>query len=144
MALVLMRAELDQWAPGEHNGTFRGNNAAFVTADIALRHYWSDACLQDATLAKGERIRTRLTALTENFPGITTRGRGLVHGLVFDDASQAAKVCRIAFELGLLVETSGTADEVVKLLPPLTTTEDEIDYGLGLLTRAVETVRDSH
>ncbi|MFC9999732.1 diaminobutyrate--2-oxoglutarate transaminase [Nocardia sp. NPDC127526] len=144
MALVLMRAELDQWAPGEHNGTFRGNNAAFVTADTALRHYWSDGRLTDATLAKGDRIRKHLTALTENFPGITTRGRGLVHGLVFDDASQAAKVCRIAFELGLLVETSGTADEVVKLLPPLTTTEDEIAYGLGLLTRAVETVRDAH
>ncbi|MFD9804847.1 aspartate aminotransferase family protein, partial [Streptomyces sp. NPDC059071] len=35
MALVLMRRELDQWAPGEHNGTFRGNNAAFVTAEVA-------------------------------------------------------------------------------------------------------------
>ncbi|MFJ4650912.1 diaminobutyrate--2-oxoglutarate transaminase [Nocardia sp. NPDC088792] len=144
MALVLMRSELDQWAPGEHNGTFRGNNAAFVTGETALRHYWSDNRLELATLAKGERIHAHLTALTEAFDGISTRGRGLVQGLVFEDASQAGKVCNIAFELGLLVETSGSTDEVVKLLPPLTVTEEEIGHGLGILTRAVEIVRDAH
>ncbi|MEV6771909.1 diaminobutyrate--2-oxoglutarate transaminase [Nocardia sp. NPDC051030] len=144
MALVLMRPELDQWAPGEHNGTFRGNNAAFVTAEAALRHYWSDGRLEASTVAKGERIRQHLLGITEGFQGISTRGRGLVQGLVFDDASQAAKVCRMAFEDGLLVETSGTADQVVKLMPPLTITDDEITTGLGILTRAVEVVRDAH
>ncbi|MBL1078657.1 diaminobutyrate--2-oxoglutarate transaminase [Nocardia sp. 2] len=144
MALVLMRRELDLWAPGEHNGTFRGNNAAFVTAEVALRHYWSDGRLEAATLAKGDRIARHLADFTATLPGITTRGRGLVQGLVFDDASQAAKVCRTAFELGLLVETSGTRDEVVKLMPPLTVTDEEITHGLAILTQAVEVVRDTH
>ncbi|UGT41603.1 diaminobutyrate--2-oxoglutarate transaminase [Nocardia yamanashiensis] len=144
MALVLMRPELDQWAPGEHNGTFRGNNAAFVTAEAALRHYWSDGELEAATLVKGERIRAHLTALTETFDGLSVRGRGLVNGLVFADASQAAKVCRVAFDNGLLVETAGTRDEVVKLMPPLTIREDEITHGLGVLTQAVETVRENY
>ncbi|WP_405490638.1 diaminobutyrate--2-oxoglutarate transaminase [Nocardia sp. NBC_00511] len=144
MALVLMRRELDQWAPGEHNGTFRGNNAAFITAEVALRHYWSDNRLETATLAKGERIHTHLAALSDTFDGLSTRGRGLVQGLVFEDASQATKVCRHAFEMGLLVETSGSVDEVVKLLPPLTVTDDEITHGLGILTRAVEMVREAH
>ncbi|MFE3102355.1 diaminobutyrate--2-oxoglutarate transaminase [Nocardia tengchongensis] len=144
MALVLMRRELDQWAPGEHNGTFRGNNAAFVTAEVALREYWSDDVLQQSTLAKGARIHDQLVTLTESFGGITTRGRGLVHGLVFEDASQAEKVCQVAFELGLLVETSGATDQVVKLLPPLTVSDDEITHGLGILGRAVEIVRDGH
>ncbi|WP_067828693.1 diaminobutyrate--2-oxoglutarate transaminase [Nocardia inohanensis] len=144
MALVLMRPELDQWAPGEHNGTFRGNNAAFVTAEVALRHYWSDGELEASTIAKGEYIRAHLTALTATFDGIGARGRGLVNGLVFDDASQAAKVCRVAFDNGLLVETAGTRDEVVKLMPPLTIREDEITHGLGILTQAVETVRENH
>ncbi|WP_458686770.1 diaminobutyrate--2-oxoglutarate transaminase [Nocardia tengchongensis] len=144
MALVLMRRELDQWAPGEHNGTFRGNNAAFVTAEVALREYWSDDLLQQSTLAKGARIHDQLVTLTESFGGITTRGRGLVHGLVFEDASQAEKVCQVAFELGLLVETSGATDQVVKLLPPLTVSDDEITHGLGILGRAVEIVRDGH
>ncbi|PXX57439.1 diaminobutyrate aminotransferase [Nocardia tenerifensis] len=140
MALVLFKSELDQWAPGEHNGTFRGNNPAFVTAGVALRHYWSDGSLQASTLAKGEKVGRILGELADNVPGLTTRGRGLVHGLVFDDASQASKVCQVAFERGLLVETSGSTDEVVKLLPPLTITDQELDHGLGILTGAVDTV----
>ncbi|MFB8279462.1 diaminobutyrate--2-oxoglutarate transaminase [Nocardia colli] len=140
MALVLFKSELDQWSPGEHNGTFRGNNPAFVTASVALRHYWSDGTLQASTLAKGERVARTLGELADNIPGLSTRGRGLVQGVVFDDASQASKVCQVAFERGLLVETSGSTDEVVKLLPPLTITDQELDHGLGILTGAVDTV----
>ncbi|MBF6125737.1 diaminobutyrate--2-oxoglutarate transaminase [Nocardia brasiliensis] len=140
MALVLFKSELDQWSPGEHNGTFRGNNPAFVTADVALRHYWSDDTLHKATLAKGERIASTLTELAGNVSGVSTRGRGLVHGVVFEDPSQASKVCQIAFERGLLVETSGSTDEVVKLLPALTITDQELDHGLSILTGAVDTV----
>ena len=40
MALVLIKPELDVWEPGEHNGTFRGNNPAFVTARVALEKFW--------------------------------------------------------------------------------------------------------
>ncbi|MET7771938.1 diaminobutyrate--2-oxoglutarate transaminase [Nocardia sp. NPDC005366] len=140
MALVLFKPELDQWAPGEHNGTFRGNNPAFVTAHAALQHYWSDDALQISTETKGARIAEALSQAADHFPGISTRGRGLVHGIVFEDPSQAGKVCQVAFERGLLVETSGSSDEVVKLLPPLTVTDDEIDRGLQLLTSSIETV----
>ncbi|KZM70225.1 diaminobutyrate--2-oxoglutarate transaminase [Nocardia terpenica] len=141
LALVLMRRELDQWAPGEHNGTFRGNNPAFVTATVALDHYWRDDRLTLSTMAKGERIHAAFASLADTYEGVSTRGRGLVHGLVFEDASQAGKVSRIAFEQGLLVETSGAEDQVVKLLPPLTITDDELDHGLSILGRAVETAR---
>ncbi|MCC3311573.1 diaminobutyrate--2-oxoglutarate transaminase [Nocardia africana] len=140
MALVLMKRELDQWAPGEHNGTFRGNNPAFVTARVALEEYWRDDRLELATLARGERVRAGLARVADAVGGLSTRGRGLVHGLVFDDASEAGKVSRVAFEEGLLVETSGANDEVVKLLPPLTITDFELDHGLDILTRAVDIV----
>ncbi|MEV5650575.1 diaminobutyrate--2-oxoglutarate transaminase [Nocardia sp. NPDC052254] len=140
MALVLMKRELDQWAPGEHNGTFRGNNPAFVTARVALEQYWRDDHLERATLAHGDRVRAALAKLAEAVPGLSTRGRGLVHGLVFSDASEAGKVSRVAFEAGLLAETSGACDEVVKLLPPLTITESELDHGLAILARAVDVV----
>ncbi|NKY87172.1 diaminobutyrate--2-oxoglutarate transaminase [Nocardia veterana] len=140
MALVLMKRELDQWAPGEHNGTFRGNNPAFVTARAALTRYWTDDRLELSTLARGERVHRALTDLAGSVSGLSTRGRGLVHGLVFDDASEAGKVSRVAFEEGLLVETSGACDEVVKLLPPLTITDAEIDTGLEILARAVDMV----
>ncbi|MFB8282733.1 diaminobutyrate--2-oxoglutarate transaminase [Nocardia colli] len=140
MALVVFKPEFDQWTPGEHNGTFRGNNAAFVTARVALEHYWSDARLEHATLAKGARIERELTALAATVAGARVRGRGLVHGLAFDDASLAGKVCQSAFDRGLLVETSGAVGEVVKLMPPLTITDAEIGHGLGLLADAVTEV----
>ncbi|WP_069159868.1 diaminobutyrate--2-oxoglutarate transaminase [Nocardia altamirensis] len=140
MALVLFAPELDQWAPGEHNGTFRGNNAAFVTARIALEHYWSDAALEQATLVKGARIARELTELAATVPGAQVRGRGLVQALAFDDPSLTGKVCQAAFDRGLLVETSGATGQVVKLMPPLTITDAEIDHGLELLTAAVRAV----
>ncbi|QLY32034.1 diaminobutyrate--2-oxoglutarate transaminase [Nocardia huaxiensis] len=140
MALVLMKPELDQWAPGEHNGTFRGNNPAFVTAQAALQHYWSDGGLQTATFVKGERIQRALGGMAAAHEGLSSRGRGLVHGLAFADASLAGKVCSVAFDHGLLVETSGPEDEVVKLLPPLTITADELDHGLEILATSVDVV----
>ncbi|PPJ19569.1 diaminobutyrate--2-oxoglutarate transaminase [Nocardia nova] len=140
MALVLMKRELDQWAPGEHNGTFRGNNPAFVTARVALEQYWRDDRLELSTLAHGERVRAALARVADAVGGLSTRGRGLAHGLVFDDASEAGKVSRVAFEEGLLVETSGACDEVVKLLPPLIITDSELDHGLDILARAVDIV----
>jgi len=140
MALVLFKPELDQWSPGEHNGTFRGNNPSFITAQVALEHFWSDGVLEASTKAKGERVATELAALAGHFPGMTSRGRGLVQGIAFEDPSQAGKVCQLAFERGLLVETSGSSDEVVKLLPPLTITDEELDQGLQILTGAIDSV----
>src|SRR5690606_30309222 len=57
-ALTLMRPDLDVWEPGEHNGTFRGNNAAFVTAMAALDEFWTDDALHREVERKGARIRT--------------------------------------------------------------------------------------
>ncbi|ORL32478.1 diaminobutyrate--2-oxoglutarate transaminase [Prescottella equi] len=140
LALTLFKRDLDVWAPGEHNGTFRGNNPAFVTARVALEQYWSDDHLERSVIAKGELLYHALDQLALGFQGVSTRGRGLVRGLVFDDASQADKVAQHAFEHGLLVETAGPQDEVVKLLPPLTITQDELDHGLGILVDATVAV----
>jgi diaminobutyrate-2-oxoglutarate transaminase len=142
LALTLVRPDLDIWKPGEHNGTFRGVNPAFVTGTVALRVYWQDKILEHATLAKGKRVAAALTDLAEAVPGtvIRSRGRGLAHGLAFEHGELARKVSSAAFERGLLVETAGPNDEVVKLLPPLTATDTEIDHGLALLADVVQTV----
>ncbi|GAA2443267.1 diaminobutyrate--2-oxoglutarate transaminase [Streptomyces macrosporus] len=138
MALVLLRPELDVWEPGEHNGTFRGNNPAFVTATAALDTYWADSGTEKQTLARGERIEAALSEIVAEYgPLAAYRGRGLVWGLRLPDTGHASRACVRAFELGLLVETSGPESEVVKLLPPLTTTPDELDEGLLVLGRAV-------
>ncbi|MFR9727141.1 diaminobutyrate--2-oxoglutarate transaminase [Streptomyces sp. MS19] len=137
MSLTLFSPELDIWEPGEHNGTFRGNNPAFVTAAAALDTYWSDGGMEKQTVARGEQVETALRQLAAEHTGAAYRGRGLVWGLTFEDPERAAAVCRRAFELGLLVETSGPQSEVVKLLPALTITPEELDEGLRTLTRAV-------
>ena len=142
LALTLIRPDLDVWQPGEHNGTFRGLNLAFVAGTAALRAYWSDDALEQATRAKGRRIAEALNALARLMPGtpVSTRGRGLARGLAFHDGGLAGKVCAAAFERGLLVETAGPVSEVVKLLPPLTITNAELDQGLAILEDAVHAV----
>nr|AMY57908.1 diaminobutyrate--2-oxoglutarate aminotransferase beta subunit [Streptomyces sp. WS038] len=140
MSLPLFKPELDIWEPGEHNGTPRGNNPAFVTAAAALHAYWSDGQMEKQTLARGEQVAQALTAILDEHGGeaiVSVRPRGLVWGMEFADKSRAGAVSKRAFELGLLVETSGPESEVVPLLPPLTVSPDELDEGLRILARAV-------
>jgi diaminobutyrate-2-oxoglutarate transaminase len=137
MALTLFRPELDVWEPGEHNGTFRGYNPAFVTASAALDTYWADDELRRGTLAKGERIGAVLTELSDRASGISPRGRGLARGLAFEQGELARKVCTAAFERGLLVETAGPNGEVAKLMPPLTISDEDLNEGLARFADAV-------
>ncbi|HZG03195.1 MAG TPA: diaminobutyrate--2-oxoglutarate transaminase [Streptomyces sp.] len=137
MSLCLFRPELDIWEPGEHNGTFRGNNPAFVTAAAALNTYWADDKLKQQTLAHAQTIEAALRDTAAHHSGSAYRGRGMVWGLELSDARHAGRAARRAFELGLLMETSGAHGQVVKLLPPLTITSDELDQGLRIVQRAV-------
>ncbi|MET9609721.1 diaminobutyrate--2-oxoglutarate transaminase [Streptomyces sp. NPDC006512] len=139
MALCLFKPELDIWEPGEHNGTFRGNNPAFVTATAALETYWRDGVLRERTRVQGARIERALVDLCADHErdGASYRGRGMVWGLEFTRKERAAEVCNRAFEHGLLIETSGPESEVVKLLPPLTVSADELEEGLDILARSV-------
>ncbi|MEU4498126.1 diaminobutyrate--2-oxoglutarate transaminase [Streptomyces sp. NPDC023998] len=137
LALTLFKPELDVWKPGEHNGTFRGNNPAFVTATAALQTYWTDGQLEKQVLLRSEQIEVAFRAITAHRPDVSYRGCGLVWGLDFQNRNVASKVAERSFELGLLVETVGPDDEVVKLLPPLTITPEELGEGLSILGRAV-------
>jgi diaminobutyrate-2-oxoglutarate transaminase len=139
MALTLIKPEYDQWGPGEHNGTFRGNNLAFVTATAALREFWSDDVMERSTIAKGERTEAALKELAGEARAVelTPKGRGLARGLSFAQPELAAKSCAAAFERGLLLETSGPSDEVMKIMPPLTITDAELDEGLAVVRESV-------
>jgi diaminobutyrate-2-oxoglutarate transaminase len=138
LALTLFRPELDVWAPGEHSGTFRGFDPALVTGAAALRTYWrSDGALEKRTAANGEVVAAALGEIADGWPGARVRGRGLAHGLEFGQPGLAQKVAAAAFDLGLLVETAGPGDQVVKLMPPLTISYDELALGLSLLGKAV-------
>ena len=138
LALTLFHPELDAWAPGEHSGTFRGIDPALVTGGAALRAYWSDGGLESRTVANGERIAAALAGIAAAVPGARPRGRGMAYGIEFAAPGSALKVAAAAFDLGLVIETAGPDDQVVKLLPPLTIGDDELSQGLSLLAEAAE------
>lgn len=138
LALLLIRPDLDQWAPGEHNGTFRGHCPAFVTATAALEHFWQDEHLSRAVEHKGELVRKRLQRMLKSH-GLegTVRGRGLIYGVEFSDPELAGRVSQACFERGLIIETAGIDDQVLKLLPSLTIDEATLMKGLDTIDAAL-------
>jgi diaminobutyrate-2-oxoglutarate transaminase len=141
-ALTLFKRELDAWKPGEHNGTFRGNNHAFVTATAAIETFWQDDGFASQVRAKGEILRRRLAAIAGRYEAdaIDTRGRGMMRGLDMKTGETAARVTRRCFEDGLIIETSGPDDEVVKCLCPLVISEADLNRGLDIIESAVAEV----
>lgn len=142
MTIVLLRPMLDRWKPGEHNGTFRGNNLAFVTARAALLHFWADGEFAATVRAKATQVRMRLMAIAARHPNadLATRGRGLMQGLACPRPETAAAISQAAWRRRLIIERAGPDDEVVKLMPPLTISVDDLDDGLDRLESSVEEV----
>jgi len=137
MAVLLVRPEHDIWAPAEHNGTFRGNNHAFVTARVALEKFWSDQAFQVLVESRGTYLAERLATIAETIPGAVLKGRGMMRGIDMGSGEIAADICATCFENGLIIETSGADDEVVKVLAPLTIEAETFARGLDILQAAV-------
>ncbi|WP_203568382.1 diaminobutyrate--2-oxoglutarate transaminase [Aestuariimicrobium ganziense] len=146
LSVVLIRPEFDIWRPAEHNGTFRGNNHAFVTATAAIDTYWRDSTLMDDVKRRAARLTEHLEALVDQHPEhlVEARGRGYLQGLVFADHVVAAEVGRAAFDKGLVIERSGPLDEVAKFMPALTIDDETLDEGLALFDEALEFVLSGH
>jgi diaminobutyrate-2-oxoglutarate transaminase len=138
-ALTLFRPERDEWEPGEHNGTFRGNNHAFVTATAALRHFWTTDIFAGDVRRRGDYLAARLDRMAASH-GLTTRGRGMMRGLNVECGAVAARITGAAFDRGLVIETSGARDEVIKVLAPLTIDDEVFANGLDILEDCVSHV----
>ncbi len=136
MAMVLVRPEHDVFGPAEHNGTFRGNTHAFVTARVAIEKFWSDSAFQSSLTGKEALVHGRLLELASLVPGAKLKGRGLMQGVDVGSGELAADICARAYAKGLIIETSGNRDQVVKVLAPLTTSEKEFDTGFNILLDA--------
>lgn len=138
LALALVKPEFDLWNPGEHCGTFRGNNLAFVAAAAAL-DYWRTSDIERQIERLAGKISGRLSELVEQYPGRCEglRGLGMIQGLVLRDAALTSAVVRAAFARGLIIESCGPDKNVVKLIPPLIISDEELEEGLGILSDAV-------
>ncbi len=139
LALVLLKPELDQWQPGEHNGTFRGNNHAFVTASAALEYFWKDDSFSQSVQRKAELVTRRFKRMAEKYgqTELRLKGRGMMQGLECRNGDVAAAICREAFKRGLVIETSGNYSQVVKCFCPLTISEQELEAGFDILEASI-------
>ncbi|PUB17105.1 diaminobutyrate--2-oxoglutarate transaminase [Yoonia sediminilitoris] len=139
-SVVLLKPELDIWEPGEHNGTFRGNNHAFVTATAALKTYWKTPDFAREVCAKGAHLGQRLQDIVDQFAPelVRVKGRGMMRGIACADPEVATAISVAAFKRGLIIERAGPLGEVVKCLMPLTTSNAQLDEGLDILCRSVE------
>lgn len=141
MALLLIKPELDLWNPGEHSGTFRGHNLAFVTAREAL-NFWTDDAFSNGIARKAALLRETTQQLVAHYPETISgvRGRGLIEGIVFHRGEDANRVARDAFSRGVLIEAAGRNCNVLKILPPLTIAERELMAGLEKIDQSLEVV----
>jgi len=138
-AVLFMRPELDQWQPGEHTGTFRGNNLAFVAAEQALT-YWDNDDLARAVAYKGEIMQGELRRIADKYPELEAevRGVGMIWGIELPQSGVARDASQEAFERNLVLETAGANDQVLKFLPALTIEEELLREGLQIVDEALE------
>lgn len=141
MSLLLIRPELDVFYPAEHNGTFRGNQLAFVGAKAALEY--RDLVDLDSQVRRKEKlvsdyIETKLLPMDSR---LRHRGIGLIHGVDFEEIGDVSGlVAKECFRRGLVIERSGRNDCVLKLMPALTITEEELGEGLDIICESMKTI----
>ncbi|QCU89448.1 diaminobutyrate--2-oxoglutarate transaminase [Thiomicrorhabdus sediminis] len=142
MSMVLMKPQLDKWSPGEHSGTFRGNNLAFVAATQAIENFWANDDFRQQLKAKSNLVQSRMEKLALNYPYLIReiRGHGMIWGAEFKQPELTSHVCAQAFEDGLVIETAGADGEVIKFLGPLVISEELINEGFDILEQAIDKV----
>ncbi len=146
VSIMMYKRELDSWGPGAHTGTFRGNQLAFAAGVEAVKVVRRDGLLAQV-VEHGLRIGDRLRDLHARTPCVgEVRGRGLMWGIEMVDPHTgklapllARAVQREALSRGLIVELGGREDAVVRILPPLIVTPADVELGIEILERAVET-----
>ncbi|NML31760.1 diaminobutyrate--2-oxoglutarate transaminase [Paraburkholderia antibiotica] len=141
LSLVLIAPELDIWKPGQHNGTFRGNNLGFVAATTALS-FWSDETFKASLQQRVSQLHAWLESQVRRYgkERVRVRARGLIAGIEFHRDDIAAAVSAEAFERRVIVETCGARDQVLKFLPPLTIESDIFEEGLDRVAYAIDKI----
>ena len=139
------KAELmNKWTPGTHGGTYGGGNAVVAAAACATVDVLKDEGLVEKAARMGNYLMSRLCDLQEKHPVIgDVRGRGLMVGLEFTDAegnpdaATTSKVLEACLEENLLLLNCGSYQNVVRWIPPLIVTKEQIDEGVTIFERAL-------
>lgn len=141
MAILLIKPELDIWKPGEHNGTFRGNQLAFVGAEAALEYrkkYQIDAEVKKKEQFIKSYMFHNIGSLSDL---LEIRGIGMIWGIdlsKFDDMNLSKKIIMRCYDLGLIIESVGRNNTVLKIMPPLTIEPEILKKGFDILGQAIK------
>lgn len=142
LALVLFKPELDIWTPGEHTGTFRGNQLSLIAGKEGLRKVVEENIEKDVQ-RKGEIVsaflKEEICTLDEK---ISFRGVGLIWGVDFSafDSDMTKPLIAECFKRGLIVERVGRDNNVLKLMPPLVIEDENLKKGLDILKESVKAI----
>ena len=139
MSLLLIQPAIDLWERAEHTGTFRGNNAAFVTAAEALLN-WARPEFVEGIRRSGQVLEQGLTGFQRRWPalGLRFRGRGLMYGVETNSPEVNLAVAQECFTRGLIVELCGADRHVLKLMPPLNVLETVLREAIAVLGASLE------
>jgi 4-aminobutyrate aminotransferase len=135
--ILAPRALLDRLEPGTHGGTYGGNAVACAAALATLE------VIDDEGLAeRAHRLGARLVeGLRERAGGSSSvmevRGRGMMVAVELQSGAHAKRVLAESLAKNLLLLTCGTYGQVVRIIPPLVTTDDELDFAIGVIGEAI-------
>ncbi|MFH4803504.1 pyridoxal phosphate-dependent class III aminotransferase [Vibrio diabolicus] len=158
MSLLVINKKHDTWKPGEHTGTFRGNQLAMVSGAKALEIIQRDNLVEHANIA-GQYLRYGLESIQKRVNCIAeVRGKGLMLGVEIKtpngelnkfgepqaDSELTLSIQRAALERGLIVEKGGREGAVIRFLPPLIISFEQIDFALRVFEDAILAAGGSH
>ena len=142
MAMNLIHPELDKhWSPGEHTGTFRGQNLSFVAGKVALDYFRNDDFMKEVK-DKSVLVDQYLQPLLHADKSLQLRGKGMIFGLDMGSGERSAAVVQECFKKGLIIAACGTGGKVLKIIPPLTIPKSDLIAGLEILTESVRSVME--
>ncbi|MDN3679927.1 pyridoxal phosphate-dependent class III aminotransferase [Vibrio tapetis subsp. quintayensis] len=151
MSLLVFNKKIDTWKAGEHTGTFRGNQLAMVSGAKALEIIERDNLVEHANVA-GQYLRMGLESIAKRVNCIAdVRGKGLMLGLEVvnangeknkfgepaSDGELTLAIQRAALERGLMVEKGGRDGSVIRFLPPIIISFEQIDFALRVMEEAI-------
>ena len=142
--ILAPRTLLEQLTPGSHGGTY-GGNAVACAAALATLDVIDDERLAERAERVGKRMLTTLRAAVVNHSHVAeVRGRGLMLAIEFADGGALAPrpdlakgLLHEAMARNVLLLTCGTYGQAVRIIPPLVTTDDEVDMALSAIIESL-------
>ncbi|MED9970893.1 MAG: aspartate aminotransferase family protein [Ruminococcus sp.] len=140
LSIVLLKEELDEWKPGEHNGTFRGNQLSFIAGKASF-DWLLENNVEAETQRKGKIVKDYLEKEVISLDSrLELRGMGLIWGIDFGkiDPELSERIIERCFEQQLICECAGRDGAVLKIMPPLVIEDDLLMKGLEIIAEVTK------